>query len=106
QTRRGARAGHGSRFLAAAAAGGDDRHDNDHRDDAHRTADQGQAFAADRASPLSLLQRLALRARLLTTLLAREVLLAALHRAAHRPTFTGFRSSLPKDLLRLARAPF
>src|ERR1035437_797260 len=70
-------------FGGAAARGGEHDHDRDdnHRDDHSHL---GHARAANRLCGLGLLQRLALRARVLTALLAREVLLVALHRAHGR----------------------
>ena len=63
----------GDDFVFAAAAGGDHDHDDDRHDDRRDDPQLGQPRAPCRAGRLGLLQRFALRARLLAPLLAREV---------------------------------
>ena len=78
------------RPFCCAAAGGDrdpDDHDDDDRDD---DPELRQARAPFRAIGLGLLERLAFAARLLTTLLAREIPIVILGSRTHRPTFYTF----------------
>ena len=78
--------------LELVAGGEQDRHD-DHDDARDDDAQQREAFAAYRARLLGLLELLALRARLLAALLAREVGFPLPSGGVHEPYFYRFRIS-------------
>jgi hypothetical protein len=90
--------------ITVASAGRDQDHDDDRNDDCRHDAKLRQARAPRRAGDFRLLQRLALAARLLATLLARKVFLDIIPGAAHGRNFYRFRSRLSKAVSRLCKS--
>ena len=89
------------RFRAAARRDHDPHDDDDH--DCRDDPQLDESSAAFGRVERGLFHLPALSARLLAPLLAGQILLIVLH-GAHRATFTGFRSTLPKYVPRLQTA--